>query len=70
MRVFPNFSQTSTRNSTISSRKTPISCIGLSLSKLSKKFWATQELGSKSTLDRIDKEAHPPGRIKIIIAKP
>ena len=45
-----------------------MSCIGLPPSDPSRKSGTAQEFASKSTLDRID-EAHPPGSIKIIIAK-
>jgi len=44
--------------------------MGLSSSDTSDKSWSVQELVSKSTLDVVDEETHPPGSIKIIIAKP
>jgi hypothetical protein len=45
-------------------------CIGLSPSDPSRKSWAAQELGSKSTLDRIDEEAHPHWSSEIVNIKP
>ena len=70
MRVFPSFWQTSVGNSTISSQKISMGCIGLSPSDPSRKSWAAQELGYKSTLDRIDEEAHPHGSSEIVNIKP
>jgi hypothetical protein len=51
------------------SSKISMGCIGLSPSDPSREYWTAQEIGSKSTLDRIDEDAHPSGSIKVIIAK-
>jgi hypothetical protein len=45
-------------------------CIGLSPSDPSSKSWPAKELGSKSTLDRIDEEAHLHENSVIVTTKP
>jgi hypothetical protein len=66
----PKFWQTSVNNSAMSSQKISMGCIGLSPSDPSSKSWPAKELGSKSTLDRIDEEAHLHENSVIVTTKP
>jgi hypothetical protein len=70
VRAFPNFWEHSANNAEMPSQTMSMAHIGNSALGPSRKAWGAQELGSKSTLDILDEESHPPASFKLVIARP